>query len=317
MYGKTSLYEEVPMGKILLFYKYTLLDNPKRMLKWQRKICTDLRLTGRILIGTEGINATVGGTDEHVARYIEIMRQEPCFADIDFKQSEGGADCFPKLVIKIRDEIVTLGIPAQQLGSQQGGIHLSPDQTHQLLTDNPDDLVVLDARNDFEWQVGRFTNAILPPIQNFREFPEYIEKNLDQFKNKKVLMYCTGGVRCERATALLKVKGVAKEIYQMEGGICKYAEKYPDGYFRGKNYVFDGRVTQKVNEDVFGHCYICNSSCDEYTNCANALCNRHFIGCADCISRLQNTCSSICQQLVSEKKVATRPKGFKAVIQTI
>ncbi len=296
------------MGKILLFYKYVDIEHPKRILKWQYKICQDLKLTGRILIGKEGINGTVGGTNENTERYKQIMSENTLFADVEFKQSNGNAECFPKLLIKIRDEIVTLGVPSDKLTPKTGGIHLNADQTHQLISENPNDLVILDTRNDYEWEVGKFENAITTPIKNFKELPEYIDNNLEQFKNKQVLMYCTGGVRCERATAYLNEKYVAKQVYQIEGGIHKYTEKYPNGYFRGKNYVFDGRIALKINDDVLGKCYVCKTSCDEYTNCINVLCNRHFICCIQCLDTLQNTCSLECKTLVSEKKVKTRDK---------
>ena len=119
-------------------------------------------------------------------------------------------------------------------------------------------------------------------------------------------MYCTGGIRCERATAYLNTKGVAKQIFQLKGGIHRYAEQYPNGFFRGKNYVFDNRITTAVNNDILGACSICTITCDDYINCLNALCNKHFICCLACKEKLNSTCSSQCQ-LLSEKKAPQRP----------
>jgi UPF0176 protein len=177
-----------------------------------------------------------------------------------------------------------------------------------MIAQQSPNLVLFDARNNFESRVGTFTNAITPDIDHFRELPGYIDNNLEQFKDKDVLMFCTGGIRCERASSYLKSKGVATNVYQINGGIHTYTEQFPDGFFRGKNYVFDGRITVKVNDDVLGTCFICTTPCDTYTNCINALCNLHFIGCSSCITKFQNACSAQCHELVIQEKVAKRPE---------
>ena len=146
-----------------------------------------------------------------------------------------------------------------------------------------------------------------PDINHFRELPEYIDTHLDQFKDKQVLMYCTGGIRCERASAYLKSKNIAKQVYQIEGGIHRYVEQYPDGFFRGKNYVFDNRITLKVTDDILGTCLICTTLCDNYTNCLNAKCNKHFICCDPCLNKLNNTCNTVCHDFVGHNKVNKRP----------
>jgi predicted sulfurtransferase len=296
------------MGKVLIFYKYVHIEFPKRAMKWQQQICTDLGLTGRIILGHEGINGTVGGTDEACERYKEIMAKHPIFNDIDFKESAGGADCFSKLQIKIKNEIVNLGLDPATVSPKDGGQHLTADQVHELLQNRPDDFVLLDTRNDFEWAIGKFTESVTPEIKNFREFPDYIEKNLEQFKDKQVLMVCTAGIRCERATAVLQQKGVAKKVFQIRGGIHRYVEQFPEGFFRGKNYVFDNRIAIKVNDDVLGSCYLCTKQCDSYTNCLNAECNRHFISCAPCEQAYNSTCSDRCRDLVAQCKVHIREK---------
>lgn len=296
------------MGKILLYYKYMPIECPKRTYKWQKNLCTNLGLTGRILLGHEGINGTVGGSDDAIEYYKRAMRKDPLFADIDFKESEGGAEYFPRMRIAIRDEIVSIGIPADKLTPANGGAHLKPHEVHELIQSKPDDLIILDARNTYESRIGAFEGAIKPDITNFRDFPEYIDKNLDTFKDKQVLMYCTGGVRCERATAYLQEKNVSKKIYQVEGGIQKYTDQYPDGYFRGKNYVFDARIAVKINDDILSSCDMCGKACNDYNNCLNALCNNHFIACPSCVDSKKSACSDICMILLEEKKVAARPK---------
>lgn len=295
------------MGKITLFYKYINLSDPKAVMLWQRSLCEKLELKGRILIGHEGINGTVGGSERSIRCYVREMKEYPPFKNIDFKFSKCDQDPFPHLIVKVRKEIVALGIDPEKLSYAQGGKHLSPKQVHELLTDKPNDLVILDTRNECEVAIGKFEGAIDPKIQHFRDFPKYIEDNLELFKDKQVLMYCTGGIRCERATAVLKEKNVAKEVFQIKGGIHRYAENYPKGFFRGKNYVFDSRIAMKVNDDILGKCLNCQKPYDEYTNCLNAVCNKHYICCPDCLKNLSNTCSATCQNLVLNKQTKIRP----------
>lgn len=300
------------MNKIILFYKYIDIAYPKQVMKWQQEICKELQLKGRVLISHEGINGTLGGTIENLDRYKTLMSEHELFGNIDFKESTGGPECFPRLAVKVRNEAVSLGIPYDTLTPRNAAQHLTPQETHELIASQPENLVILDARNDYEWAIGKFENAITPPIENFRDLPKYLDENIDQFKDKEVLMYCTGGIRCERASAYLNEKNVAKKVYQMEGGIHRYVEQYPDGFFRGKNYVFDGRISVRINDDILASCTICNVACDDYYNCLNALCNKHFIACVPCIEKLGNTCSKECQTLLVEKKVQERPAFNKS-----
>ena len=300
------------MGKILLFYKYIEIQYPKQIQKWLQKLCEQLALKGRIIIGSEGINGTVGGTIENTQLFINEMKANELFMDVDFKESAGNETHFPKLRIVIRNEIVTFGIDPLILSAKNTGKHLTPEETHKLLNNKPKDLIIFDARNNYESNVGYFEGAIKPNIQYFRELPNYIDANIDLFKDKEVLMYCTGGIRCERATAYLKEKNIARAVYQIEGGIHRYIEAFPEGHFRGKNYVFDNRVTVAANTDIVGKCFICNCVSDDYTNCLNAKCNLHFIGCPSCIQNLGNTCSNTCSTLVNENKVKLRPNFKKS-----
>lgn len=295
--------------RILLYYKYITIPNPEAIKTSQRELCTSLNLSGRIVLATEGINGTVYGTIEETNAYIQAMNAHPLFGGIDFKDSivNGAHDYFPDLQIKVKNEITNLGLDTVEFSADKGANHLTPAQFHEAIQNADENTVILDGRNEFEAVVGAFKGAIIPDVEHFRDFPEYIDKNLEQFKDKKVLMYCTGGIRCERASAYLKLKNVAKEVYQLEGGIHRYAEQFPDGFFRGKNYVFDARITVPVNDDILGSCAVCNASCDEYTNCLNAKCNKHFISCSVCIENLKNTCSNACLELVVLAKVPQRP----------
>ncbi|MGE0009256.1 MAG: rhodanese-related sulfurtransferase [Candidatus Babeliales bacterium] len=294
------------MGKILIYYKYTDIEDPHAIMQWQQTLCKELGITGRILLAKEGINGTVGGTDEATESYKKAMAEHPLFADMPIKSSEGGAHHFPKLRVAVRNEIVTLGLSPDEIKATGERTHLSPEQVHELLNNKPEDLVILDARNTYESAIGAFKDAVIPDIENFRDFPQYIKDNLDKFKDKQVLMYCTSGVRCERATAVLERENVAKSVHQITGGVQCYADKFPEGHFRGKNYVFDGRIAMKVNEDVLGSCYICAKPWDDYTNCLNVLCNRQHLSCPTCIAKLENTCSKECQELVKNGLVEIR-----------
>ena len=300
------------MGKILLFYKYIDVKKPSESVKEQRALCESLRLTGRIFIAQEGINGTLGGSEEAITEYKTWMDNHTLFSGIDFKESPGDADYFPRLQVTAKSTIVNLGIDPKEVTVKDTGIYLTPEETHALLSDKPEDLVVLDTRNNYESRVGTFKDAITPDIDNFRDFPEYIDKHLDMFKDKQVVMFCTGGIRCERATAYLNKKKIAKKVFQIQGGIHRYIEAYPDGHFRGKNYVFDARVTQKVTDDILTLCDHCKKPNDNYSNCINAQCNKQIIVCPDCITLYHNSCSDSCAEQVRTKQVPIRviPQKF-------
>jgi predicted sulfurtransferase len=294
------------MGTILLYYKYVTIPNPLEIQNWQKELCSRLGLTGRILLAHEGINGTVGGSDEATQAYIQAMNEHPLFGGIDFKTAPGGADAFPRMKISVKKEIVHLGIDPQELTVKDTAQHLTPEEVHDLLSKAPEDLVIIDTRNSYETAVGKFQNAIDPQTRYFRQFPKWVDDNVDSLKDKTVFMYCTGGVRCERASAYITTKNIAKKVYQLEGGIHRYIEKYPNGHFRGKNYVFDNRITVRANEDVLSVCLNCAAQSDEYFNCLNALCNKHFTSCPGCIQRLENSCSLQCQELIKSKQAPER-----------
>ncbi len=300
------------MHTILLFYKYVSIEYPKQIQKWLAQLCTNFGFKGRVLLGTEGINATLGGSVEHIDRFKEIMSAHPLFGDIDFKQSPGSADDFPRMQIKIRAEIVTLGISPEELKAADGGKHLTPAQTHELITNKPENLIILDARNKAEWKVGAFKGALKPDIDHFRDFPAYVKAHADEFAGKQVITYCTGGIRCERASAVVKKYTNAQDVYQIQGGIHRYAEQFPDGYFRGKNYVFDGRIAVRVNADILATCELCHKPCDDYINCRNTTCNKHFICCHECVIQYELTCGISCQELVAAGAVRIRKEAPRA-----
>jgi UPF0176 protein len=220
------------MQKIVLYYKFTPITDPEAVRLWQRTLCEKLGLKGRILISKHGINGTVGGELDDVKAYVKTTKQYAGFKDTVFKWSEGTSDHFPKLSVKVRDEIVAFGAASElqvdEKGVVGGGKHLKPEQVHQLVAEHGDDVVFFDGRNAYEAQVGKFKNAVVPDTRTSKDFVRELESGkYDDIKDKPVVTYCTGGIRCEILSSLMKNRGF-KDVYQMDGGIVKYGEKYGD-----------------------------------------------------------------------------------------
>ncbi len=289
--------------QILLYYKYTPIEDPVALRDNQRKLCEELGLKGRIIVAGEGINGTVEGTVENTEKYIAAMIADPRFADIVWKRSEGTGNSFPKLSIKARSEIVSANLGEDDVKPwEMTGKYLPPDELKKWFENEKvgQDFVVIDMRNDYEFKSGYFKDSVLPPLHNFRDLPKALP-DLEKFKDKKVLTVCTGGVRCEKASGYLVKKGF-KDVYQLQDGIVSYMEKYPNQDFLGKLYVFDERHTVGFNTDspehvVVGKCDLCAAACDDYADCADPMCNRHFIACAACRNENGEAfCSDECRQ---------------------
>lgn len=273
---------------VLLYYKFTPLKDPNFETTQHKLVCAGIGLRGRILIGNEGINGTVAGNRAQIKQYVDYMNAHPNFKDIVFKRSLTQKMPFPKLIVKHRDEIVTLG---KTVNMKDTGKHLSPEEFHQMIQENKN-VVLVDMRNNYEYEVGRFEGAIQPNTTKFYELPKKIN-NLKLDPTKKILTYCTGGIRCEKATCLLTEAGF-KQVYQLDGGIVKYLEKYPDGYFKGKNFVFDERMITNTNtssgKKVLSTCAHCKQPSDRYIDCAKPDCHQLFICCKSC----QKTHNGLC-----------------------
>lgn len=274
--------------QILLFYKYVHIEVPGEVKAWQDEICRRLGLTGRCIIAREGINATFEGTKENTEQYIKELEQDSRFVNIHMKRSTGTGRSFPKLSIKVRKEIVSLHLGTCDIDPNQvTGTHLKPEELHGWIQAGKE-FYIVDMRNAYEHKVGHFENSILPPIENFRDLPKVVEQ-IAHLKNKTVLTVCTGGVRCEKASGFLITQGFT-DVYQLDGGIVSYMEKYPNEDFKGKLYVFDGRVTMGFYTDdekheVIGKCETCGEKTENYVNCANSVCHRHFMSCVDCVAK--------------------------------
>lgn len=290
-------------GKVLLYYHYCQVKDPNVICAWQKALCEKLHLSGKIRVATEGINGTVGGTTVATDIYIEAMQSHPLFKmeKDDFKSSDGGAECFNDLKVGVFKEIVPMGVDPDVLSYQQAGVHLEPEEFHKeveaLLTegDLSGDTILLDCRNFYESKIGQFTRCLAPDIRKFSYFPDYVDQNLELFRDKKVLMYCTGGIRCERGSAYLRSKDVCKEVYQLKGGIHKYLERFPEGFYRGKLFVFDERYTISSNSDVISDCRYCGCPWDRYQLCSTRFCCQLVLSCTSCRQEGCTACCPTCQ----------------------
>ena len=258
---------------VILFYKYVALADPEGFAAAQRALCSALGLKGRILIATEGINGTLAGPRAAVDAYVADLRADVRFADIEMKRSAGDAQTFPKLAIKVRPEIVTLG--AGPLPADHDN-HLSPAEWKRTLEEDPE-VVVVDVRNRYESAAGKFTNAVACDIEHFRELPGYVAQ-LSELKDKKVLMYCTGGIRCEKASALFRSKGFTN-VFQLHGGIVTYQEQFGNEHWLGECFVFDQRMTVRVDEALvpLGQCAHTRRPTNRFCNCLHDPCHVLFL----------------------------------------
>ena len=270
---------------IILFYKYVSIEESEKLLNKQNELAEELGLTGRMIIAKEGLNATFEGTTENIDQYIETMKEDERFADIDFKKSEGTGSAFSKLSIKVRDEIVASRLSNDVNPLEDTGKYIDPEELHQWFEENKD-FQVVDMRNGYEFISGHFENAIDLGMKVFRELPEKV-KEMKELKNKQIVTVCTGGVRCEKASAFLRKKGF-KNVYQLKGGIHRYIEKYPDGHFKGALYVFDGRMTMATapqeEREVVGQCVFCENKTEFYADDDSTTPSRQILCCPDCLS---------------------------------
>jgi UPF0176 protein len=283
--------------QVLLYYKYVAIKNPEALVNTQRLLCQSLGLKGRILIGHEGINGTVEGTTEATEQYIKETSADERFADIHWKRSESTGSAFPKLRVRFRDEIVSghLG-PHDVNPTKVTGKHLPPEELQKWFEEGKE-FYVVDMRNDYEHLVGHFKDSILPPLGNFRDLPVVLPL-ISHLKDKTIVTVCTGGVRCEKASGFLVENGFT-DVYQLEGGMVAYLEKYPNRNFHGKLYVFDNRIIMGFGDDKspdyvpVGRCKNCGKISERYVNCANLNCHLHFICCEECGAE-QAFCSKEC-----------------------
>ncbi|WP_336127634.1 oxygen-dependent tRNA uridine(34) hydroxylase TrhO [Mesoflavibacter sp. CH_XMU1422-2] len=323
LYNKLSANERAELiekaGKerlTLSFYKYARISNPQEFrdqlfIKWN-----SLDVLGRIYVATEGINAQLSLPADNFENFKTHLDS------IDFLENvrlniavEQDNMSFLKLKVKVRDKIVADGLNDKTFDVTNKGMHVNAEMFNDLIED--ENTVLVDMRNHYESEIGHFKNAVTPDVDTFRESLDIIEDDLKAHKeDKKLVMYCTGGIRCEKASAYFKHKGF-KNVYQLDGGIIEYTrqvnEKALENKFIGKNFVFDERRAEKISDDVIAQCHQCGKPCDTHVNCANDACHLLFIQCEDCKAEMDNCCSSTCKEInalpYEEQKALRKGQG--------
>jgi UPF0176 protein len=290
-----------PSHQVLLYYRYVVLPDPADYVERHRALCEGLGLRGRILIGAEGINGTVSGTTAATDAYMDALHRDPLTRDIVFKIDPAERHVFPKLAVKLRKEIVSLGLPegADIDPNELTGERLSPQDFHAVMQET--DVVLLDGRNRYESDLGRFKGALCPDVENFRDFPAWLHEHADELRGKRILTYCTGGIRCEKLSGYLRREGFGR-VFQLEGGIVSYG-KDPEvrgREFEGLCYVFDERVGVEVNHTetrrVVSRCRHCGVEEPRYGNCRLPECNEQIFVCPDCRESHGLFCGEACRE---------------------
>lgn len=300
--------------QILAFYCYTDIEDPKREVKRHHKFLETLDARARIYIAFNGINAQMSLATGDAKTYMEWLKSDPRFSSVHFKLDPYHEHVFPRVTVKAREQLVALDARPDV---NNGGQHLSPEEWKKKLEERGEDTILIDVRNDYESEIGHFEGAEKPPLKTFREFPAYAEE-LSRRKDPqktKVMMYCTGGIRCETYSAMLKEKGF-EDVYQLEGGVIHYGHVMGNKHWKGKLFVFDDRLSVPISEDeheLISHCHECKAPCDTYYNCANMDCNELFLSCPECAEKLQGCCSTTCNgaKRVRPFEKSKRPKPFR------
>lgn len=310
--------------RVLLYYKYVQIENAEETANEHRQFCNDLGLKGRIIIAAEGINGTVSGTIEQTDAYMQYMEAHPLFSGTIFKIDEASEHAFKKMKVRFRNELVTLRLEDDINPHVLTGKHLKPKEFFEQM--QKEDTVVIDARNDYEYDLGHFRGAVRPDILNFRDLPQWIRENKEQFEGKKILTYCTGGIRCEKFSGWMLQEGF-EDVSQLDGGIVTYGKdpEVKGELWDGQLYVFDERISVPVNQKehvVVGKDYYTGEPCERYVNCANPECNRKILCSEENEHKHLRSCSHECrvhprnryvaQHGLSEEEVNERLMALKS-----
>lgn len=304
--------------RVLLYYLYVPIENHEEFAAEHLAACKALELKGRILVASEGINGTVSGTNEQTDKYMDMMKSDPRFADIVFKIDEAEGHAFKKMHVRPRNELVTLRLEDDINPNKTTGKYLSPKEFFEQMQD--ENTIVLDARNDYEFDLGHFRGAIKPEITNFRELPEWVRENKEMFEGKKILTYCTGGIRCEKFSGWLVEEGF-EDVSQLHGGIATYGKdpEVQGELWDGQMYVFDERIAVPINQKehvIVGRDIYSGEPCERYVNCANPECNKKILCSEENEHKHMRSCTHECrvhprnryvvEHNLSEEEVAER-----------
>jgi UPF0176 protein len=302
------------------FYAYHPIENPQAVRDQLFITWNKLNILGRIYIATEGINAQLSAPEQNWSEFCETMNSFPFLRNVPIKKAIQEGNSFYKLTIKVRKELVAYGVPENSYDMNKVGNHLSAEEFNQAL-EKPETIVV-DMRNYYESEVGKFESAVIPDVEISKELLPEVKHILDGKEEEQILLYCTGGIRCEKASSYLMNHGF-KNVNQLSGGIIKYAheidKKGLKSKFIGKNFVFDDRLGERVTEDVIAKCHICGNACDDHTDCNNDACHILFIQCETCFKELDGCCSKECNdfiQLPIEEQKIRRKDPAQVVSRT-
>lgn len=298
---KQLLKEENLKRKTISFYKYVYISNPIDLRNELFKILTDLNCFGRIYLAHEGINAQMSVPEINWDKFIKQLNDFPYFKGISIKLAiDDNGKSFYKLVVKVKSKIVSDGIKDPDFDPSKTGNYLNANEFNKAIEDN--NTIVIDMRNHYESEVGRFDRAFCPDADTFREELPLVVNHLKGQEDKKIIMYCTGGIRCEKASAFLKYKGF-KDVNHLQGGIIQYTNEIKDqnldSKFRGINFVFDERIGERITPDILSNCHQCNEPCDTHVNCKNDDCHLLFIQCETCAKKMSGCCTSECSNISS------------------
>ncbi len=298
--------------KTLSFYKYVQIENPAEMRDTLFAEWSNLHCLGRIYVAQEGINAQMNVPEHNWNAFVETLYAHPEFANVPFKIAvEDDGKSFLKLQVKVRQQIVADGLQPTDYDVTNVGTHLDAAAWNESLEKGA---IVVDMRNHYESEIGRFENAILPEAETFREELPMVLEKLKGKENEKLLLYCTGGIRCEKTSAYLKHHGF-KDVNQLHGGIIDYHRQIKTAglpnKFHGVNFVFDERLGESISEEVISECHQCGKPSARHTNCANKACNLLFIQCDECAAKHENTCTPECLHVIhlpEEEQIEYRKK---------
>lgn len=298
---KQRLKDEMISRKTISFYRYVKIENPENLrnelfIKW-----TELNCFGRVYIANEGINAQMSVPEENWEIFVTELYKYKMFNNVPFKIAvDGNGKSFYKLIIKVKSKIVADGITDPNFDARNTGKYLTAIEFNNAINDK--NTIVIDMRNHYESEVGKFENAFCPDADTFREELPIVVDHLKGKEDKKIIMYCTGGIRCEKASAYLKHKGF-KDVGHLKGGIIQYAkeveEQNLESKFKGINFVFDERIGERITNDIISNCHQCGNPCDSHTNCKNDDCHLLFIQCEKCAEKMQGCCTPECMRVAS------------------
>jgi len=299
---RATLLEQAGEDRLTLsFYQYAKIGNPELFRNHLFIAWDDMAVLGRIYVANEGINAQLSVPAKNFNTFKSFLDGIYFLENVRLNIAiEQDLKSFLKLKVKVRNKIVADGLNDETFDVTNKGVHVDAQKFNELIEDPQ--TVLVDMRNHYESEIGHFKNAITPDVDTFRDSLDIIEEDLkDHKEDKKLVMYCTGGIRCEKASAYYKHKGF-KQVYQLEGGIIEYARQVDnqglENKFFGKNFVFDHRRGERISEDVIANCHQCGNPCDTHTNCANEACHLLFIQCEECAKRMEQCCSTECQEII-------------------